>query len=137
MSTFSASSTSVCQFIPVSLFTRQIQCPVSGYSDIEEHLKQMMPATCDGQFSLEGEDLAVWLLVSSSSDFDSQDYMSGDCDLNPVGRWRLALMVKNTMIFGSTLDPRCVDLFVHWNGILQLFFGALNFMKLRSVIANN
>ncbi|XP_068326514.1 uncharacterized protein [Pyrus communis] len=106
VSTFSASSTSVCQFIPISLFTWQIQCPVSGYSDIEEHLKQMMPATCDGQFSLEGEDLAVWLLVSSSSDFDSQDYMSGDCDLNPVGRWRLALMVKNTMIFGSTLDPR-------------------------------
>ncbi|XP_050129574.1 uncharacterized protein LOC126606259 isoform X1 [Malus sylvestris] len=106
VSTFSASSTSVCQFIPVSLFTWQIQCPVSGYSDIEEHLKQMMPATCDGQFSLEGEDLAVWLLVSSSSDFDSQDYMSGDCDLNPVGRWRLALTVKNTMIFGSTLDPR-------------------------------
>lgn len=111
MSRFSAASSSICQFVPVSLFTWRIKCPVSSYSDIEEHINELVAATSNNQFSLEGEDIAVWLLVSSSSDSDAQqDYVSDDCDSNPMGRWRLALMVKNMVIFGSALDPRCVAL---------------------------
>ncbi|PQQ04543.1 uncharacterized protein Pyn_31565 [Prunus yedoensis var. nudiflora] len=107
VSRFSAASASICQFVPVSLFTWQIKCPVPSYSDIEEHINELVAATSNDQFSLEGEDIAVWLLVSSSSDSDAQqDYVSDDCDLNPAGRWRLALMVKNMVIFGSALDPR-------------------------------
>ncbi|XP_020416377.1 uncharacterized protein LOC18791472 isoform X3 [Prunus persica] len=107
VSRFSAASSSICQFVPVSLFTWRIKCPVSSYSDIEEHINELVAATSNNQFSLEGEDIAVWLLVSSSSDSDAQqDYVSDDCDSNPMGRWRLALMVKNMVIFGSALDPR-------------------------------
>ncbi|CBI27851.3 unnamed protein product, partial [Vitis vinifera] len=29
-----------------------------------------------------------------------------DCQTNPVGWWRLALLVKNMVILGSALDPR-------------------------------
>ncbi|PQP91673.1 uncharacterized protein Pyn_09746 [Prunus yedoensis var. nudiflora] len=107
VSRFSAANASICQFVPVSLFTWQIKSPVSSYSDIEEHINELVAATSNDQFSLEGEDIAVWLLVSSSSDSDAQqDYVSDDCDSNSVGRWRLALMVKNMLIFGSALDPR-------------------------------
>lgn len=55
----------------------------------------------------EGEDTAIWLLVSTISDSDAQhNCMSSDCQKNPVKFWRLALLVKNMVILGSPLDPR-------------------------------
>ena len=84
--------------------------PVSSHFDMEEHVNQMMASTSKNQFSFEGEDAAVCLLVSSSDSEPQQDYESGDCRPNPVGQWRLALMVKNMVIFGTALDSRCIDL---------------------------
>ncbi|XP_024192657.1 uncharacterized protein LOC112196523 isoform X3 [Rosa chinensis] len=106
VSRFSVPSASICQFFPISLFAWQMNFPVSSHFDMEEHVNQIMASTSKKQFLSEGEDVAVCLLVSSS-DFDAQqDYESGDCHPNPVGRWRLALMVKNTVIFGTALDSR-------------------------------
>lgn len=60
---------------------------------------------------LEGEDIAIWFLVSTVHESDAQhDYESNECQRNPVGRWRLALLVKNTMILGKALDIRCLFL---------------------------
>ncbi|XP_061995172.1 uncharacterized protein LOC133713061 isoform X3 [Rosa rugosa] len=106
VSRFLVPSASICQFFPISLFAWQMNFPVSSHFDMEEHVNQMMASTSKKQFLSEGEDVAVCLLVSSS-DFDAQqDYESGDCHPNPVGRWRLALMVKNMVIFGTALDSR-------------------------------
>lgn len=111
MSRFSAPSASICQFFPISLFAWQMKCPVSSHFDMEAHVNQMMSSTSKNQFSFEGgEDVAVCLLVSSSDSDPQQDYESGDCHPNPVGQWRLALMVKNMVIFGTALDSRCIDL---------------------------
>lgn len=58
----------------------------------------------------EGEDFAIWLLVSTISDTDAQhNYISSDVQINPVRLWRLALLVKNMVILGSPLDPRCYE----------------------------
>ncbi|KAK0574811.1 hypothetical protein LWI29_029475 [Acer saccharum] len=54
----------------------------------------------------EGKDVAIWLLVQSVSDSDAQHDYSSDCQTNPTGLWRLALLVKNMVILGSPLDPR-------------------------------
>jgi len=40
-----------------------------------------------------------------------EDYISSDCGINPVGWWRLALLVKNMLILGKALDPRCPQIF--------------------------
>ncbi|RVW57988.1 Replication protein A 70 kDa DNA-binding subunit B [Vitis vinifera] len=50
---------------------------------------------------------SVWLLVATLSDSDTQhDNQMNDCQTNPVGWWRPALLVKNMVILGSALDPR-------------------------------
>ncbi|KAJ0094151.1 hypothetical protein Patl1_16657 [Pistacia atlantica] len=36
----------------------------------------------------------------------NMNHISSDCQTNPVRFWRLALLVKNMVILGSTLDPR-------------------------------
>ncbi|XP_038997347.1 uncharacterized protein LOC120122221 [Hibiscus syriacus] len=53
---------------------------------------------------LEGEDVAIWLLVSTTSDAQ-HEHLSSNCQANTTG-WRLALLVKDTVILGSTIDPR-------------------------------
>ncbi|XVF03163.1 hypothetical protein REPUB_Repub04eG0237300 [Reevesia pubescens] len=56
---------------------------------------------------LEGEDIVVWLLVSTFSVSDAQhEHLSSNCQANPSRCWRLALLVKDRVILGSTLDPR-------------------------------
>lgn len=58
---------------------------------------------------LEGQDIAVWLLVSTISDSDAQrNYVQGDFQNNSEGRWRLALLVKDKVVLGRALDPRCL-----------------------------
>ncbi|XP_048319035.1 uncharacterized protein LOC107429040 isoform X1 [Ziziphus jujuba] len=115
VSRFSASSTSICEFFPVGLFSWQMKGHFSE-SSVEENVSRMMAAT-NMWFSeqnknpsllpIEGEDIAVWLLVSVISDFDTQHgYISEDSQTNSVGCWRLALLVNNVVILGTTLDPR-------------------------------
>lgn len=119
VSRFSASSTSICEFFPVGLFSWQMKGHFSE-SSVEENVSRMMAAT-NMWFSeqnknpsllpIEGEDIAVWLLVSVISDFDTQHgYISEDSQTNSVGCWRLALLVNNVVILGTTLDPRCYEL---------------------------
>ena len=60
----------------------------------------------------EGEDIAVWLLVSTISDSNAQhNYIPSDCQNHSVRCWRLALLVKNMVILGTALDLRCKVLF--------------------------
>uniref|UniRef100_A0A2C9WH72 FYR C-terminal domain-containing protein n=1 Tax=Manihot esculenta TaxID=3983 RepID=A0A2C9WH72_MANES len=116
ISRFSAPSTSVYQFCPISLFSWQREVNGFSCSNVEVHINRLMDATKiwfsehsknHSSPPLEGEDIAIWFLVSTVHESDAQhDYESNDCQRNPVGRWRLALLVKNTMILGKALDIR-------------------------------
>lgn len=109
-------SISIFEFIPISLFSFQSEVPLSSYPDVDFHINKIMAAT-KMWFSkhnenytflpLGGESIAVWLLVATLSDSDTQhDNQMNDCQTNPVGWWRLALLVKNMVILGSALGPR-------------------------------
>lgn len=114
-------SISIFEFIPISLFSFQSEVPLSSNPDVDLHINKIMAAT-KMWFSkhnenytflpLGGESIAVWLLVATLSDSDTQhDNQMNDCQTNPVGWWRLALLVKNMVILGSALDPRCFLVF--------------------------
>ncbi|KAJ9174145.1 hypothetical protein P3X46_017205 [Hevea brasiliensis] len=116
VSRFSAPSPPVHQFCPISLFSWQREVHGFSYSNVEAHINRPMDAT-KLWFSehsknhtfppLEGEDIAVWFLVSTVHDSDAQhDYELTDRHINPVGCWRLALLVRNKIILGSILDTR-------------------------------
>ncbi|KAK4842534.1 hypothetical protein QYF36_023324 [Acer negundo] len=114
LSRFSAPSISTYQFFPISVFSWQRNGSFSMEADMEEHVKGIMDATKNlflernennSFLPSEGKDIAIWLLVQSVSDDARHDY-SSDCQTNPIGLWRLALLVKNMVILGSPLDPR-------------------------------
>ncbi|XP_058070520.1 uncharacterized protein LOC131219413 isoform X6 [Magnolia sinica] len=116
LSSFSSPGISIFQVLPVGLFGWQMNCPISTSSKVEEHIKEIIAAT-ESWFSRvdenydyllpNGEDIAVWLLVSAASNSEAQyDCPGNDLNATPVGWWRLALLVKNTVIMGSILDPR-------------------------------
>ncbi|XP_041015205.1 uncharacterized protein LOC121257969 isoform X2 [Juglans microcarpa x Juglans regia] len=116
LSSFSAPSTSIYQFFPISLFNWNSKYHVFSNSNVEEHINGIMAATkmwfsdnsVNNSFlSFEGEDIAVWLLVSTISDSDAQDdYIPSYCQNHSVGGWRLALLVKDKVVLGCALDPR-------------------------------
>ncbi|KAL6983309.1 hypothetical protein U1Q18_016698 [Sarracenia purpurea var. burkii] len=106
---FSYPSTSVFQFLPISLFRWQS-------NDQEDHINNIMAATkisfleqVEKHVSIprDGEDFAVWLFISTVCNSDVQHgFQSSTHKINQVGLWRLALLVENRVILGSTLDPR-------------------------------
>lgn len=60
----------------------------------------------------------MWLLVSTASDLDSSHNhvsTSRHWSTHTDRSWRLALLVKNSIFFGSTLDPRCYEKFHLWS----------------------
>ncbi|PSR88377.1 Histone-lysine N-methyltransferase [Actinidia chinensis var. chinensis] len=106
---FSSPSTSVLQFLPISLFIRQSK-------GSEDHINVIMAATKTSfleqgenhvSIPMEGEDVAIWLFISTFYNSNILlDFQSTNSKLNPVGFWRLALLVKNRVILGSALDAR-------------------------------
>lgn len=121
MARVSSPSASACQFFPISSFTWQRVVHGFHYSTVEEQIDGIVDATKlwfseNSEYyslpPLDGEDIAIWLLVSTIPELDTQeDYISSDCGINPVGWWRLALLVKNMLILGKALDPRCPQFF--------------------------
>ncbi|KAK8657536.1 hypothetical protein V6N13_035767 [Hibiscus sabdariffa] len=106
ISRFSGSGTPIKQFLPISLLSWQ---PVFGNADTKWCIDEIMTATKLG-FSghkdcsflpLEEEDVAIWLLVSDAQ----YEHLSSNCQANMSGWWRLALLVKDRIILGGTLDP--------------------------------
>ncbi|XP_052187785.1 uncharacterized protein LOC127798326 isoform X2 [Diospyros lotus] len=113
---FSSAGTTVVDFLPVSLSRWQRRSPVSIEPFGKEHIDEIMAATRNS-FSeprlnhpfipIEGEDMAIWLLISTNFNSDVQHvFESSDHHKNPLDHWRLALLVKDRVIFGSALDPR-------------------------------
>ncbi|KAK2975934.1 hypothetical protein RJ640_008034 [Escallonia rubra] len=119
LSRFSAPSTTVVQFLPISLFRWQSKDLLPTDPDKEKHINGMVDAIklrLEGGenhafLPKDGQDVAIWLLISTVSDPVFQHgYQSIDCQVSPIGLWRLAVVVKNTVIMGDALDPRAAML---------------------------
>lgn len=107
---FSSPSTSVCQFLPIALY--RWQSKAHGHiNDLAAARKALFLEQCENGMStpIDGENVAVWLFISTVCKTDAQqDFQSTDRKINPVGFWRLALLVENRVILGSALDSRCL-----------------------------
>ncbi|XP_022878359.1 uncharacterized protein LOC111396224 isoform X9 [Olea europaea var. sylvestris] len=109
VSKFSAPGTSVFHCVPVGMFRWQSK----GKHNSKDLTDEIMNAT-KMWFSGMGEnqilpvqnkDMAVWLLISTPSDTDSQCCQSSSGgEANLARCWRLALLAKNMVIMGRTLD---------------------------------
>ncbi|KAK3039810.1 hypothetical protein RJ639_027123 [Escallonia herrerae] len=119
LSRFSAPNTTVVQFLPISLFRWQSKDLLPTGPDKEKHIKGMVDAIklrLEGGenhafLPKDGQDMAIWLLISTVSDPVFQHgYQSIDCQVSPIGLWRLAVVVKNMVIMGDALDPRAARL---------------------------
>ncbi|CAA2997618.1 uncharacterized protein LOC111396224 isoform X3 [Olea europaea subsp. europaea] len=109
VSKFSAPGTSVFHCVPAGMFRWQSK----GEHNSKDLTDEIMNAT-KMWFSGMGEnqippvqnkDMAVWLLISTLSDTDSQRCQSsGRGQANLARCWRLALLAKNMVIMGRTLD---------------------------------
>ncbi|XP_038705729.1 uncharacterized protein LOC120001458 isoform X2 [Tripterygium wilfordii] len=118
VSRFSTPSASVFQISPICLFSWESKCCFISNPTVEDHIDGIMAATnmCISGHSeghnfppADGEDVAVWLLMSTASDsYDHHGFEASNCQTNSVRCWRLALLVKNMVIFGSALDPRTI-----------------------------
>lgn len=101
----------------MSVFSLKSQGPSFSTNDVASQINTIMALTKLGfsekhdSFPLEGNDMGVWLLISTESGPGTEiDYSSGSCNKNPPRLWRLALLVKNMVILGSALDPRCIKI---------------------------
>ncbi|VFQ66634.1 unnamed protein product [Cuscuta campestris] len=114
VSKFSSPHTSVFQCVPLSLFTWKARCNILQDLYIEEVFNEVVDATkasfsgkgdTDTVCYLEGDEVGVWLLVSTTLGSDKAGYQSSDLS-DPVRCWKLALLAKNTVIMGDVLEPR-------------------------------
>lgn len=95
------------------MFTWQAKCNISADLYAEEVHNEIIDATKasfsekdnQGLSYTEGDEVVVWLLVSTAPDLDKQGYQSSE-QSDQLRSWRLALLVKNTVIMGDVLDPR-------------------------------
>ena len=116
ISRFSAAASSVLDFQPISLFS----WPTKGISHDKDVMKgcvrKLEEATmmwfsrntgANISYPREGEDIAVWLLIRTSSESDGQSTCySHNCHFDSDGCWRPGLLIKNTVILGSALYTR-------------------------------
>ncbi|GAB2220612.1 hypothetical protein Droror1_Dr00008274 [Drosera rotundifolia] len=115
LSSFLAPESSVLQFLPVGLFSWQKEILVNNKLG-NDWVNSIIAATMAWQLkhdkqsdfsSMEGEDIAVWLLICTTSDSPADHcYATSISEKNLPGCWRLALLINNTVILGSVLDQR-------------------------------
>ncbi|XP_058747665.1 uncharacterized protein LOC131620558 isoform X2 [Vicia villosa] len=116
VSSFSASKYPINEFFPISLFHLQTKGLGLSYASREEKAEKLLEASNlwhseqrETHVYLPTKDVAMWFLVSTPSDFDCcQDHVSTSIhqDVNTARSWRLALLMENSIVFGSPLDPR-------------------------------
>lgn len=111
VSRFSAASTSLCRFSPISLLTLRRQGIVAGLDEeqnnniIDSSTNLFLENDNTNTCSVEGKDVLIPLLISNT---DLHSHQSIDYQMNTLG-WRQALLVNNEVLLDDILDPRCLD----------------------------
>nr|GMD16857.1 hypothetical protein DM860_008285 [Ipomoea batatas] len=105
-----SSHTSVFGCVPLSLFTWKAKCNISVdlcTDEIMEVTKASFSEKGDNQVLsyTKGDEVVAWLLVSTAPDLDKHRHQSSE-QSDPLRSWRLALLVKNTLIMGDVLESR-------------------------------
>ncbi|KAL8138134.1 hypothetical protein V2J09_004135 [Rumex salicifolius] len=107
---FSAPASSILCYLPISLFSWQ-NGHIYGKNDMEKCKDELMAATNTWLTELnnkrtyspgEGGDIGVWILACTSSDSYGQDGCQPSNSQKSPGTWRLALLVKNVVIMGTS-----------------------------------
>lgn len=98
----------ISQILPVGLFTFQNKGVLTTSLEIKEAATSWVTEAVEDPFLLtSGENVAVWVLISSVSDLEAQHHhLAKEPCTSSVGWWRLALLANNMVIVGSVLDPR-------------------------------
>ncbi|PIN03244.1 hypothetical protein CDL12_24230 [Handroanthus impetiginosus] len=108
VSRFSSPGMSVLECVPASVFRWQTKVEHKMETIVDEIMDatrmQFSERSQVNIVSPENEDVAIWLLISTLSDPDSQYYQPCDQGANTVGCWRLALLINNMVITGSAVD---------------------------------
>lgn len=113
VSRFSAASTSLCRFSPISALISRRQGIVAGLDEEQNNniidastnlfLEYASTHTC----TLEGKDVLIPILISNT---DLHSHQSSDYEMNKLG-WRQALLVNNEILLDDILDSRCPETF--------------------------
>ncbi|KAK4430102.1 hypothetical protein Salat_1310900 [Sesamum alatum] len=122
VSRFSSPGMSVLECVPASIFRWQIK----GECKMGVLINEIMDATrtwFSGRnenhvFSPKDRDVAIWLLISTVSDPDSQCDQPCEQEADLDRCWRLALLVNNTVIIGSALDGGAAAVTSDGHGII-------------------
>lgn len=126
VTSFSALISPINEFFPISLFRWQTKGSGFSYASEEEQSDKLLEATnlwyTDQRetcwFPPSEEDVAMWSFVSTTSDPDychNHVSTSSSYDTHTATNWRLALLMKNSITFGSSLDIRCYEVFLNLN----------------------
>lgn len=109
ISRFSSPGMSVSRCISCGLFRWQKRGERKNEELIVNEIMHATNMSFEGKsenpiYSPDDKDVAIWLLISTVSDPDSQFYRSSQQQSKPTECWRLALLVDDTLIIGSVLD---------------------------------
>ncbi|XP_011078644.1 uncharacterized protein LOC105162332 [Sesamum indicum] len=122
VSRFSSPGMSFLECVPASIFRWQIkgECKTGVLiNEIMDATRNWFSGRNENQaFSPKDKDVAIWLLISTAADPDSQCYKPCEQEANLGRCWRLALLVNNTVIIGSALDGGAAAVTSDGHGII-------------------
>lgn len=124
------------QILPLGLCSLQEDVVHASVDDIERRLQEItvsdMPGKDDKESSLmlSGNDIAVWIMVSSASVAEYQHDLRAK---EHNARWRLALLANKKVSMGNIFDPRATSVDVTGNyGFAGTYEGLLYMWELSS-----
>ncbi|XP_047051180.1 uncharacterized protein LOC124656491 [Lolium rigidum] len=136
LSTFAAPGNIVFQILPLGLCSLQEDVVHASIDDIERRLQEItvsdMPGKDDKEsiLMLSGNDIAVWIMVSSASVAEYQHDLRAK---EHNARWRLALLANKKVSMGNIFDPRATSVDVTGNyGFAGTYEGLLYMWELSS-----
>ncbi|XP_051122271.1 uncharacterized protein LOC127245435 isoform X2 [Andrographis paniculata] len=118
VSRFSSPGISVVECIPASMFIwqRKAECKEVVINEIMNATKTWKSERKENKiFSPEAKDVAIWLLISTVPDSDFQRYQTCKQD---TSCWRLALLINNKVILGSTVEGSAASITCRGHGII-------------------
>uniref|UniRef100_A0ACD5Y481 Uncharacterized protein n=1 Tax=Avena sativa TaxID=4498 RepID=A0ACD5Y481_AVESA len=138
LSTFAAPGNIVFQILPLGLCSLQEDIVHASVNDIERRLLEITVSETSAKddresiLMLSGKDIAVWIMVSSTSVAEYQHDLRAK---EHNARWRLALLANKKVFMGNIFDPRATSVDATGNyGFAGTYEGLLYMWELSSGI---